>query len=44
MRTLRRIILIAATVLLAFTGNHLYGLTGAIIGAVIGIIVVLSAR
>ena len=44
MRTLRRILLIAATVLLAFIGNHLFGLMGAIIGAAIGTIVVLSAR
>jgi hypothetical protein len=44
MRLLRRVLLIAATILLTFIGNHLFGLAGAIVGALIGITVVLSAR
>jgi hypothetical protein len=43
-RTLRLILLIAATVALAFTGNHLFGLPGAIAGAAIGTVTILFTK
>ncbi len=44
MRILRTLLLLAGTIALAFAGHHFFGLTGAIIGGVIGSIVMLTAR
>ncbi len=44
MRTLHLILLIAATVALAFAGNHLFGLPGAIAGTAIGTATILFTK
>lgn len=44
MRILRTLLLLAGTIALAFAGHHFFGLTGAIIGGVIGSIVLLTVK
>jgi hypothetical protein len=44
MRILRKLLTVAGAIALALAGYHFFGLTGAIIGGVIGGVVVLSTK